>query len=163
MEKKKTGLAQCVCQALLRSTGLATLGLVKAYRTQTHPAPSLEVRGEAGRHVQCSSYLPSVVFLSLDFGPCSWLDVSAPFSFESAKDLSSLAFAHREVLFMSRRLKITVCTTYKGHLSPPRRVGLALRLATVWEGSGAVFSGSDIINNIVYAVSTFLGLCLCRP
>lgn len=49
--------------------------------------------------------LPSVVFLSLDFGPCSWLDVSAPFSFESAKDLTSLTSAHCEVLFMSWRLK----------------------------------------------------------
>lgn len=66
MEKKKTGLAQCGCQALLRSTGLATLDLETAYRTQTHPVPSLEVRGEAGRHVQCS-----YVFLVLS--SCHWI------------------------------------------------------------------------------------------
>lgn len=106
--------------------------------------------------------LPSVVFLSL-------LDLVRGWTF------LPLSVASQQRTWLPLRLltvrsfscsdvwKMTVCTTYKGHLSPPRRVGLALRLATVWEGSGAVFSGSDIINNIVYAVSTFLGLCLCRP
>lgn len=47
-------------------------------------------------------------------------------------------------------------------LIPPSWMGVTLILPAILEESAAVSQALDI-NNIVYAVSTLLVLCLCRP